>query len=91
MAHPHVCTDATELIDSLAKVGLRGLEVYYPKYTAQTIGNYKAIAEKYGLLLTGGSDDHGLQKDDTLIGKVKIPYELVEKLKQEKCQNNNSS
>jgi len=34
------------------------------------------------LLMTGGSDCHGLGKKEVLIGKVKIPYELVEKLKE---------
>jgi hypothetical protein len=41
---------------------------------------YLEIAEKYGLLVTGGSDCHGFSKNKPLIGTVKLPYEHVEKL-----------
>jgi hypothetical protein len=39
------------------------------------------MAEKFDLLVTGGSDCHGFSKIRPLIGSVKIPYELVEKMK----------
>jgi hypothetical protein len=42
------------------------------------------MAENYNLLITGGSDCHGTVKTHMLLGKVKIPYELVEKLKKVK-------
>ena len=41
---------------------------------------YLEIAEKHGLLVTGGSDCHGFSKKAPLIGTVKLPYEHVEKL-----------
>jgi hypothetical protein len=41
---------------------------------------YLEIAEKYHLLVTGGSDCHGFSKKAPLIGTVKLPYEHVEKL-----------
>ena len=39
------------------------------------------IADKFHLLVTGGSDCHGFSKGKPLIGTVKLPYEHVEKLK----------
>jgi hypothetical protein len=39
------------------------------------------IADKFNLLVTGGSDCHGFSKGKPLIGTVKLPYEHVEKLK----------
>ena len=42
---------------------------------------YLEIAEKYDLLVTGGSDCHGFSKKQPLIGGVKLPYEHVEKMK----------
>ena len=41
---------------------------------------YLEIAEKYDLLVTGGSDCHGFSKKAPLIGTVKLPYEHVERL-----------
>jgi hypothetical protein len=41
---------------------------------------YLLIAEKYHLLVTGGSDCHGFSKLKPLIGTVKLPYEYAERL-----------
>ena len=39
------------------------------------------MADQFHLLVTGGSDCHGISKGKPLIGTVKLPYEHVEKLK----------
>ena len=44
---------------------------------------YAALSEKYGLLVTGGSDCHGTGKKEILMGKVKIGYDVVENLRAE--------
>jgi hypothetical protein len=61
--------------------GLMGLEVYYPEHTNSMVNSYLGLAKKYNLLVTGGSDCHGDAKHEVKIGSIKIPYELVEKLK----------
>lgn len=83
LAHPYT-TNFDELIPSFIKMGLRGLEVYYPEYPESVINYYLQVAKKYELLVTGGSDCHGTAKPEVTVGKVSIPYELVEKLKEEK-------
>jgi hypothetical protein len=80
LAHP-MLTKVDELISSFVEAGLGGLEVYYPGNFDQLTHFYEGLAGKYGLLMTGGSDAHGDVKKHTYIGKVKIPYELVEKMK----------
>ncbi|HQP10501.1 MAG TPA: PHP domain-containing protein [Candidatus Omnitrophota bacterium] len=80
LAHP-MLTRVDELIKSLVDAGLGGLEVYYPGNFDSVTQFYEGLAKKYGLLATGGSDAHGNIKKHTYIGKIKIPYELVEKLK----------
>jgi hypothetical protein len=82
LAHPHVLAN-DELIIRFRQWGLRGIEVYYPEYTRAITEYYKNLAQKYGLLITGGSDCHGWGKERILMGEVKIPYSLVELLKQE--------
>ena len=42
---------------------------------------YLEFAEKYHLLVTGGSDCHGFSKNRPLIGTVKLPYDHVERMK----------
>ncbi|MFC1708521.1 PHP domain-containing protein [Candidatus Omnitrophota bacterium] len=82
LAHPHN-SNCDELIPSFARAGLRGLEVFYPEYSQAIIGYYQQIAQKYGLLVTGGSDCHGEAKPKIRVGKINIPYELVEEMKKE--------
>lgn len=80
LAHPYLIKDDT-LIPAFVAAGLRGLEVYYPEHTQSMVNYYLELAKKYNLLVTGGSDCHGNAKPQVKIGAVKIPYELVEKLK----------
>ncbi len=81
LAHPMV-TNRDELIPRMVEAGLKGIEVYYPNYSSGAISYYEGIAQKNNLIMTGGSDAHGAVKDNTFIGKIKIPYSVVEKLKQ---------
>jgi predicted metal-dependent phosphoesterase TrpH len=85
LAHPH-SPGQDDLIPELVDVGLQGIEVYYPGYSQSQIKHYKNLADKFGLLITGGSDYHGDIKDDTIIGRPQVPYEVVEKLKQAKYE-----
>ncbi len=81
MAHP-VLTQRDELIPELVKAGLGGLEAYYPNCFMDTVNRYLALAKKYDLVVTGGSDAHGASKTNTYIGKSRVPYHWVEKLKE---------
>ncbi len=80
LAHPLI-TNRDELIPGFVQAGLDGLEVYYPRYSSATTVHYENLAQKHKLLRTGGSDAHGQAKQDTFIGKTKIPYDLVEAMR----------
>ncbi|MDP8264910.1 MAG: PHP domain-containing protein [Candidatus Aceula lacicola] len=80
LAHP-MATNRDEIIPGLVKGGLQGLEVYYPNCSRSVIEYYENLGKKYKLILTGGSDAHGEGKENTFIGKAKVPYETVEQLK----------
>jgi len=79
LAHP-MYARADEMLPELIKQGLRGLEVYHTKHDAETTRHYKKLAEKYHLLITGGSDSHGREVS---VGSVLVPYSFVENLKKE--------
>ncbi|MCM8800445.1 MAG: PHP domain-containing protein [Candidatus Omnitrophica bacterium] len=81
LAHPY-SINPQELIFKFIDLGLKGLEVYYPEHTHSMIENYLGIAQKYNLLVTGGSDCHGLNKPEIKLGAIKIPYDLVQRLKE---------
>jgi 3',5'-nucleoside bisphosphate phosphatase len=80
LAHPGLNrTDA--VIPAIVQAGLDGIECFHTKHSTATAEHYLEIADEHHLLVTGGSDCHGLSKGKPLIGTVKVPYQHVEKLK----------
>ena len=80
MAHPGL-NRSDDIIPDLVDAGLDGIECVHTKHSTVMAERYLEIAEKYDLLVTGGSDCHGFSKKAPLIGTVKLPYEHVERLK----------
>jgi len=85
LAHPVQlrCADADELeqvVRRLVDQGLDGLEVYHSDHDPRRRAEYAAIAERFGLLATGGSDYHGNRKPIAL-GSQPVPYDLLAALK----------
>ena len=80
MAHPGL-NRTDEIIPDLVNAGLDGIECFHTKHGTSTVEHYLTIAEKHRLLVTGGSDCHGLSKGKPLIGTIKIPYVHVQNLK----------
>jgi 3',5'-nucleoside bisphosphate phosphatase len=80
MAHPGL-NRTDEIIPDLVDAGLDGIECFHTKHSTAMAERYLEIAEKYHLLVTGGSDCHGFSKVKPLIGTVKLPYDHVQKLK----------
>jgi hypothetical protein len=81
MAHPGL-NRTDEVIPDLVEAGLDGIECFHTKHSTAVSEHYLEIADKYNLLVTGGSDCHGMSKGKPLIGTVKLPYRQVEKLKE---------
>lgn len=67
LAHPACCwaLNMEDFVKDLIKIGLDGLEVYYPyprwrKYIKfSNPDNLEELADKYNLIKTGGTDFHG--------------------------------
>ena len=88
LAHPILLNfdkdESTELFALLKGMGLKGVEVYYPETPPDMTSFYIELAERYGLLKTGGTDFHGSLKPDIQLGSGRgdffVPYEIYEKL-----------
>lgn len=80
-AHPLTVQDPEAMVRQLKSKGLVGLEAYYNGYTQAQVSLLVGLAEKYGLIVTGGSDYHGLdESSETIIGGVDVPMKSVERL-----------
>ncbi|MDR2436514.1 MAG: PHP domain-containing protein [Endomicrobium sp.] len=86
MAHPYYVhyTDAN-LFKSLIDCGLMGIEAWHIKHCESVVEKFIDLANKFNLLVTGGSDCHGpYKKENPVMGKVKVPYSVLVNLKKAK-------
>jgi predicted metal-dependent phosphoesterase TrpH len=58
LAHPKLVWDDA-LVEKICQSGIEGLEVFYPQHTEEDQQRYLAMAQRYHLYVTGGSDFHG--------------------------------
>lgn len=71
LAHPFLNLDEAglrEFLPEAKKAGLDGMEVYYPMFDREQTALACAIAEKFRLLPSGGSDFHGANKPHISLG-----------------------
>jgi 3',5'-nucleoside bisphosphate phosphatase len=79
---PH---EEERLIAALCDAGLQAIEVFHSDHKRPDAERYLAIARKYGLKVTGGSDFHGDNKPNVLLGRgvdgnLEIPTSLLDEL-----------
>ena len=80
LAHPLTLPDPEAMTMELKAGGLVGIEAYYNGYTPEEINRLLALAQRHKLIVTGGSDYHGLDATETAIGGADLPIAAVEKL-----------
>ncbi|NLY88573.1 MAG: PHP domain-containing protein [Firmicutes bacterium] len=61
--HPKQLDELHDLVEELCAAGLEGIEVFYPVHTQETVAALSALARKYKLFMTGGSDYHGWENE----------------------------
>ena len=57
------------LLKDMISIGLKGIEVFHSSHTKEETNKYLDIANELGLLISGGSDYHGINtKPDIELG-----------------------
>ena len=72
IAHPGQL-NTYELIPELIEVGLGGIERNHLDHTAEDYQKIEILAEKYGLIMTGGTDFHGSYGATIEVGDIVSP------------------
>lgn len=81
LAHPFTVKEPEAMVISLKKAGLAGIESYYKDYSIKEIEMLVNMAERYGLIATGGTDYHGIgDSREVILGGVDVPGEAAEQL-----------
>ncbi|MFM7390173.1 MAG: PHP domain-containing protein [Vampirovibrionales bacterium] len=83
VAHPGLCHGIEKLIPELMAYGLYGLEAYHKGHIPPVVEYFCQIAEKHDLIITGGTDFHGLPPLYAQShAKLHAPNHLLETLKE---------
>lgn len=90
LAHPRQLNrgvaETGEWIDRLAKAGLDGVETQTPDHGANLMRHYQEAAARLGLIETGGTDWHGRDDVDVVLGLgtggMIVHYAAVERMKE---------
>ena len=73
LAHPYLLSQQPRHIEAmlldLTGMGLDGVEVYYTEHSDKYTALVAELAQRLGLLMSGGSDFHGSVKPDVALGK----------------------
>lgn len=84
-AHP-VYEDRENMFErtaaKLVEMGIKGIEVFHTDHGKGDTAKYLEYAKRNNLLITGGSDFHGANKDDAVLGKPPVEdiyYKLLTK------------
>jgi len=82
LAHPFGAGDVAATVERLVPAGLLGMEVWYGEYDDRARDELRAIADRWGLIPTGGSDFHGPGfKAGRELGGAAVPLASVERLR----------
>lgn len=88
LAHPRYLRQEKieEIVAEMKEMGLQGLEVYYSMNKKGETKRFRKIAQKYGLVATGGTDFHGKNRPQIDIGRglgdFHLEYDIIEKMKE---------
>ncbi|MEA4849528.1 MAG: PHP domain-containing protein [Clostridiaceae bacterium] len=81
LAHPGLIKNKSN-IGKIIDLGIDGIEVYHTKHDDETVRNMLAIAASRKLLITGGSDCHGMKmNNEPILGNCSVDYKYVTMLK----------
>lgn len=81
LAHPGLLK-RDDLIPGMIEAGLTAVEAFHSEHDPSTTEHYLGLAERHGILVSGGSDYHGeKERRRAAFGTVGLPFERFEKLK----------
>jgi hypothetical protein len=68
-----------ERLEPLVNAGLDGIEVRHPSHTLEDSKRLQALADFFGLVVSGGSDWHGASEGPRKLGTMNVPASWLEK------------
>lgn len=79
LAHPGAALPVLQ-VERLHEAGLKGIEVWHPQHNMLTQRRWREVADRLGLIPSGGSDFHGTHRGAGL-GDMPVPERTLERLR----------
>jgi predicted metal-dependent phosphoesterase TrpH len=79
LAHPGLLKQDS-VVREIMELGLDGIECFHSRHNETESKKYQDMAASKGLLVTGGSDCHGRNKGEPLLGRVRIPEDWLDQV-----------
>ena len=84
---PQRGAELERLVEGLLEAGLEGIEVFHSEHSPADCAEFAAIARRFGLIPTGGTDYHGDNKPGIRLGSgidgnVRLPYRFLEEMRE---------
>jgi len=76
LAHPGI-GKCPQILDDLLLMGFDGIEIYHPNHLPEDISALERLAEKHALLISGGSDCHGIRTENLALGSMNVPLSIL--------------
>ena len=77
VAHPSIYPNHAKVVADALDGGIDGIEIFHPDVPDADREMYRNMARFRGKMVTGGSDDHGANKEVETIGTIRVPEELI--------------
>ena len=87
LAHPFTVVGLEALMPQLVAAGLAGIETYYGSHPPTMTATCLALARRYDLVPTGGSDFHGRGDHGAPLGGTFVPPETIPALEARRGRN----
>jgi len=79
LAHP-TTLNLEALLPNMLAAGLAGLEVHYKDFSRDTRQEMAELARRHNLITTGGTDYHGIEESEVMLGEAGVPEAVAESL-----------
>lgn len=79
LAHPGI-NNKEQYLDLLLEYGLDGIECFHSSHRQPDVDRYRELARRHHLLVSGGSDYHGIENRYGVVGSQRVPYKYYDEL-----------
>lgn len=82
LAHPGLVKNFEVVFAKLVEAKISGIEVYHPSHSKHQKEKFFKLASEKKMVITGGSDFHGIEKNKRALGSMLVPEEVIFRLQQ---------